>query len=73
MQKWEYCFVRFDYFAGNLQPQSINGNELRDKDKRPSLNELSNQLGEEGWEMVGINYTHNYGFGLMIFKRPKLD
>ena len=73
MQKWEYCFVRFDYFAGELRPQRVNGDELPDKSNIPTLYEFMNQLGEKGWEVVGVNYTPGYGYGFLIFKRPKLS
>lgn len=73
MQKWEYCFVGLDYFAGEFRPKSINGQELRDKSQIPALHEFSNKLGDQGWELVGVNYTPGYGFGFLIFKRPKLS
>ncbi|HAZ45003.1 MAG TPA: hypothetical protein DDW76_10635 [Cyanobacteria bacterium UBA11369] len=71
LPKWEYCFVRLNYFAGDFRPQSINGEELRDK-PLPNLHDFTNQLGDQGWELVGVNYTPGYGYGFLIFKRPKI-
>lgn len=71
MPKWEYLFVRFDYFAGDLRAQSVNGQEARDPSINKPLHEYANQVGEEGWEMVGLNYTPAYGYGFLVFKRPK--
>lgn len=71
MKKWEYLFVRFDYFAGELRPQSANGKDFRDKPAPMALHDYANVLGEEGWEMVGLNYTPAYGYGFLTFKRPK--
>lgn len=71
MQKWEYCFVRLDYFAGDFRPLSINGQELRDKTNLPPVHDLANKLGDQGWELVGVNYTPGYSYGFLIFKRPK--
>ena len=71
LPKWEYCFVRLNYFAGDFRPQSINGEDLRDK-PIPNLHDFTNQLGDQGWELVGVNYTPGYGYGFLIFKRPKV-
>ncbi|MBW4496443.1 MAG: hypothetical protein KME26_25870 [Oscillatoria princeps RMCB-10] len=73
MQKWEYLFVRLDYFAGDLRPKLANGKELPAQDGGISLHEYANQAGEEGWELVGMNYTPTYGYGFLVFKRPKLE
>lgn len=71
VKKWEYLFVRFDYFAGDLRPKSVNEKDFRDKQDIPPLHELSNQLGQEGWELTGVNSHPGYGYGFLIFKRPK--
>jgi hypothetical protein len=42
----------------------------RQKKEIPPLYEFSNQLGEEGWEVVGLNYTPCYGYGF-LFRHPK--
>lgn len=73
MQKWEYVFVRLDYFAGDLRPKLANGKELSVLDGNLSLHEYANQAGEEKWELVGMNYTPTYGYGFWVFKPPKLE
>ncbi len=73
MQKWEYQFVRFDYFAGDLRPQSVNGKDVDEVFKHQSLHEYANSLGYEGWEVVNLNFTPAYGYGFLIFKRPKQE
>jgi hypothetical protein len=70
-QKWEYLFVRFDYFAGNLRPQNVDSKEVQDKYENKPLHEYANYLGEQGWEMVGFNFTPAYGYGFAVFKRMK--
>lgn len=71
MQKWEYLFVRVDYFAGDLRAQSANGEELRDRNINLPLYEYANKIGEEGWELVNLNFNPAYGYGFLTFKRPK--
>ncbi|MCT7959147.1 hypothetical protein NG791_00370 [Laspinema sp. D1] len=73
MPKWEYLFVRFDYFAGDLCVHSANGQELRNEQKKQPLYDYSNQMGEQGWEMLNFNFTPAYGYGFMTFKRQKQD
>ncbi|HEY9875019.1 MAG TPA: hypothetical protein V6D12_16395 [Candidatus Obscuribacterales bacterium] len=71
MKKWEYLFIRVDYFAGDLRPSSVNGEEFRDKQAVPPLYTFVNKLGEDGWEAVGMNYTPSHGYGFLILKRPQ--
>ena len=70
-KRWEYLFVRFDYFAGNLRPQNVESKDSQDKYKNKPLDEYANYLGDQGWEMVEFNFTPAYGYGFAIFKRLK--
>jgi hypothetical protein len=69
--QWEYLFVRFDYFAGDLRPQNANGEEIRDERRQHPLHEYANYLGEQGWEMVNFNFSPAYGYGFLTLKRIK--
>jgi hypothetical protein len=70
MQKWEYLYIN-SAFNQNHEwiPQWINGVELRDWANGPRMYEVSNQLGEQGWELVGIFVTE--GSYRTVFKRYK--
>ena len=63
MLKWEYCYVRFDYYTG---PFWLNG-AVASSQSASNLCELLNRLGEEGWELV-VSHTETATTGL-IFKR----
>ena len=78
LQKWEYLFVLCEDTKEAWRPRYVNGQELRDWKRGSSQHEFSNQMGEQGWELVSSDLvlTSNYGqVGLnairMIFKRPK--
>ena len=71
-QKWEYKTLAicksptgpFGYCSWT--DSETNFQEDGDTD---ALNKL-NELGLEGWELVGINYTAGLPQALLIFKRP---
>ncbi len=64
MQKWEYLIAR----AEDGRIQYVNGRELPDWKKGNLWNSFST-LGDEGWELVAIDWnTHCY-----FFKRPKAE
>ncbi|MBW4678695.1 MAG: hypothetical protein KME19_01090 [Microcoleus vaginatus WJT46-NPBG5] len=48
MPRWEYLFVRFGYFAGDLRAQSVNTHETGDININKPLHEYANQAREEG-------------------------
>jgi len=50
---WEYMSVRFRDYRG-WRPRHVDGNELSDWKKGPLIEAYLNQLGQDGWEMVGI-------------------
>lgn len=56
--KWEYMEVVFrDY--GGYRPRFVNGEEQGDWKRAPLIHYYLNQLGEEGWELVGVGGRHN--------------
>ena len=51
--QWEYMEVIFREFRG-WRPRYVNGAELDDWKEQPEIGDYLNQMGQEGWEMVGI-------------------
>ena len=51
--QWEYMEVIFREFRG-WRPRYVNGAELDDWKEQPEIGDYLNQVGQEGWEMVGI-------------------
>lgn len=67
--KWEYMEVIFrDY--GGYRPRYVNGQEQQGWKQAPLIHETLNQLGEEGWELVGVGSRHNEQMPT-YFKRGK--
>jgi hypothetical protein len=56
MQKWEYLFLTAEKAEGVWLPRFVNGEELEGWLEGPSLYEYSDQLGDEGWELVNITW-----------------
>jgi len=71
MQKWEYLFVVGDFSGGAWRPRVINGKVIEDWKKGPTIYEASNQLGEQGWELVGFTVTRLIECYRLTFKRLK--
>jgi hypothetical protein len=70
VQKWGYLFVTFQVHKF-YRPKEVNGKELQDWKRGPSMIDYFNQLGEEGWELVRLK-EFSYGKEVeAIFKRPK--
>lgn len=63
--KWEYCQANHNGKAAVVF-QSGNG-PIIDRDK--SFIDLFNRLGDQGWEMCGINTSEN-DVTFYYFKRP---
>lgn len=67
--KWEYMEVVFrDY--GGYRPRFVNGEEQGGWKRAVLIHEYLNQVGEEGWELVGVGGRHNDQM-LAYFKRAK--
>ncbi len=50
-----------------ISPRVVNGQDLPNWEKGPTIFEFANQLGEQGWELVAVEGS----FRLLTFKRPK--
>ncbi len=57
MQKWEYIFVVASRVNETWKAVIVNGKELRDWKNGPTLYDYINAKGEEGWELVSVNYS----------------
>ena len=67
--RWEYMEVVFrDY--GGYRPRYVNGEEQSGWKKEAVIHEYLNQLGKEGWELVGVGSRHNDEMPT-YFKRPQ--
>ena len=74
MPKWEY--LRFTVNpSGDIERQAVfkvwKAGELHPRVEElqknpPTVAEMLNDLGEQGWELVAVDQSNNY-----IFKRPK--
>ncbi len=74
MQKWEYLFVSCGLVSNQWVPNFVGGQELPDWKKGPSICQVANQLGEQGWELVNLATTPNLPTSesyRLVFKRPK--
>ena len=56
--RWEYMEVVFRDYDG-YRPRRVNGEEQRGWKSSPVIFQYLNQLGEEGWELVGVGGRHN--------------
>ena len=87
MQKWQYLFIEADWsgkgfmrLSGVLKVRWINHEEQANWKTGIGFHDYVNQLGEEGWDMVGFSFTPEFDSGgnrtssnyEVIMKRPKL-
>ena len=67
--QWEYMEIVFrDY--GGYRPRYVNGEEQMGWKRAPVIHEYLNQLGEQGWELVGVGGRDDRQMPA-YFKRPK--
>jgi hypothetical protein len=68
VQKWEYLQVQCDWGEKGYYavPRRVNGQELRDWKKGPSVYVYLNELGAQGWELICQELL------VYTFKRPKM-
>jgi len=66
--RWQYMEVVFrDY--GGYRPRYVNREEQAGWKQAPIIHEYLNQLGSDGWELVGVGSRDNYEMPA-YFKRP---
>lgn len=86
MQKWEYMFVVAETHGSwgeeVWRPRWVNGAEIDDWKKSPTLHKFCNRVGSEGWELVQIGPGGDRGYTMgatsmagvsplpLVFKRP---
>ncbi len=79
MQKWEYLTVTFAWANKAWRAVWIGDKEVPDWKHGQVASSLYNQLGNQGWEMVTVNFSQVFNqFGdisstdfFTTFKRPK--
>ncbi|MGD8491218.1 MAG: hypothetical protein PVG54_14325 [Anaerolineae bacterium] len=52
-ERWEYREIVFRNYGG-YRPRYVNGEEQPGWKEAPVIHEYLNQLGDEGWELVGV-------------------
>jgi hypothetical protein len=76
MPKWEYLFVTCEYANQDWRPRYVNGQELHEAKPwgEMTIYDFSNLLGQQAWELVDWETTHNQYGGTesfrLVFKRP---
>ena len=77
MPKWEYLYVYEISYDDTITSEYIVNGVLDDRHKDKQVWALSNELGEEGWEMISsfANYRTPQNspatLWTLVFKRPK--
>ncbi|MEA3335454.1 MAG: hypothetical protein U9R25_06050 [Chloroflexota bacterium] len=71
---WQHLLISFCDSQG-WRPRYINGREIKGWTQAPLVHDYMEQLGEDGWELVGAgNGKPLYGktdYVQLFFKRPK--
>lgn len=68
--RWEYMEIIYrDY--GGYRARFVNGQEQRDWKGMPVIYEHLNELGEAGWELVGVGGRHNDEMPAYFKRRKK--
>ena len=66
MQQWEYIYIEHSNNAMHF----INGQRIHEP--YPNLADYLNQIGRDGWELVGVGTTASTYGDRLFFKRLKL-
>lgn len=75
MQKWQYmsiCVKDVGVPGGgsDFRPHIVNGRKLPKWEKGQLAAEHLDQLGAEGWELVGVATNNSFYEQILYFKRP---
>jgi hypothetical protein len=62
VEQWEYLFVAAYASRGTHRVQRANGHQLEQWEDGPTLYDYCQDLGDEGWELVGANTVLFPGF-----------
>jgi hypothetical protein len=57
MQKWEYLFMTIFRVGDAWKVGIVNGKEIPKWIQGVSLYDFVNERGEEGWELVSVNFS----------------
>lgn len=57
MQKWEYLFIVAGHANETWKAVIVNGKEIKDWKNGSPLYDFINKMGDEGWELVSMNYS----------------
>ncbi len=57
MQKWEYIFIVAGRANETWKAVIVNGKEIKDWKNSAPLYDYINKMGDEGWELVSMNYS----------------
>lgn len=82
MQKWEYLVMTASWNSG-WKIDRVNGQEPPNWKRGPFMHDHLNSLGEQGWEMVSMDYhctfnqfgkvpDESYETYRIAMKRPKI-
>lgn len=80
MQKWEYLFIHQDFVNRSWETTCPSHPELQNAVKGKTEHEISNDVGEQGWELVSYTPFVGTPYGTstqgligvrIVFKRPK--
>jgi hypothetical protein len=76
MPTWEYLLVVADFGNHSFRPRLVNGIELPRWEEGPTIDEYSDQMVKEGWELVEATFATASPGGIMprlSFKRAVPD
>jgi hypothetical protein len=66
---WEYLFVDFFSYGGELRARRVDGIILDDWEHGMVMHDYANQAGRDGWELVAVNVGDSSA--QLVFKRTK--